>query len=278
MTGMDRRAISNIAWGAEHDGEALDLAAELGFAGIEIAPGKVFGPLDAMDTSAPRRYRQELAARGLVVPALQAILFGATDAHLFTSPEARSRLRERLEAVAALAGELEAGACVFGAPKLRDPGEMPADDAWRTAAAFFADLAPRFAERGTSLCFEANPPIYDCRFVTGTLEAIALVEVVGREGFDLQLDMGTVFANAEADEVVERAGGIARHCHVSEPGLAPLGTAPSADHARTGRALAASGYGGWISVEMRAVDDRPGAMRRAAALVAEHYGGRSARG
>ncbi|MBK1623971.1 hypothetical protein CKO32_10370 [Afifella marina DSM 2698] len=272
---MERRSISNIAWPIQEDIAALDLAAELGFDGVELAPAKALGPLDAVELGDVRRYRDGLAARGLSIPALQGILFGADDVHLFASDEARLRLAQRLDRVAELAAELGAGACVFGAPKLRDPGDLDAGEAWARAVEFFADIAPRFASRGTSLCFEANPPMYDCRFVTTTEEAMRLVKAVGEPGFALQLDFGTVFANGETAETVESAGRMACHCHVSEPGLVPLGAgeakSSSVDHAMTGAALVASGYEGWISVEMRAVEDWRGAMRRASAFIENYY-------
>lgn len=265
-----RAAISNIAWPAQDDAQAVTLAAELGFSGIELAPGKVFGPLDAIGSDALRRYRRDLGAQGLSIPALQAILFGVTDAHLFESEATRARLGERLTRVAEVAGELGAGACVFGSPALRDPGQRSIQEAMDIAANFFARLAPRFVENGTVLAFEANPSIYQCRFVTCTSEAIDLVKRVDTPGFGLQLDMGTVFANGESADTVIAAGRIARHCHVSEPQLVPLGTGGH-DHQVTGAALRDTDYDGWISIEMRAVDNWISAMETGASIVRKEY-------
>lgn len=263
-------AISNIAWPAKADDEALDLVAELGFSGVELAPSKVFGPLDAVSADALRAYRARLDARGFAIPALQAILFGVTDVHLFSSADARLRLAERLDRVAVVASELGARACVFGAPTLRDPGELPVEEALTIASDFFAKVAPRFSARGTALAFEANPVIYNCRFIAGTWDALNLVDRVATPGFGLQLDMGTVFANAEGPRAVEAAGRRALHCHISEPHLVPIGTS-NADHAAANCALAASGYSGWISVELRTVDDWRGAVKQAAQVLNQYY-------
>lgn len=265
-----RRSVSNIAWPAADDDAALDLAAELGFTGIELAPAKVFGPLDAAGARDIEAYRRRLAERGLAVPALQAILFGVADAHLFASEAARERLAARLRRVAEVAGLLEARACVFGSPPLRDPGDRSPAEAADAAAAFFADLAPVFAAQGSVLAFEPNPAIYNCRFVTHTREAMALVRRVSAPGFGLQIDMGTVFANEEDAETLRDAARIAAHCHASEPGLAPLGTT-GRDHDRTGAILAEAGYEGWISVEMKAADDWRGALRGAADVMRRSY-------
>ena len=49
-------SISNIAWPGNADDEALKLVHELGFCGIELAPGKVFSHRDAVDEA--RKYRK----------------------------------------------------------------------------------------------------------------------------------------------------------------------------------------------------------------------------
>lgn len=265
-----RTSISNIAWPADHDGEAIDLVAELGFDGVELAPAKVLGPLAEARSADIARYRDMLRARGLAVSALQAILFGATDAHLFRGEAERSRLAERLARVAEVAGELGARACVFGSPGLRDPGDLPADEALRVAVDFFGSVATTFARHGTTLAFEANPPIYDCRFVTRTPDAIELVRRVDAPGFALQLDMGTVFANREDDASLRTAAGMAAHCHASEPHLAVLGTGGH-DHAGKAAILREAGYAGWVSIEMRGTDDWRAAMRTAAGVLRTTY-------
>jgi D-psicose/D-tagatose/L-ribulose 3-epimerase len=264
-------AISNIAWPAEADQEALTLARDLGFGGIELAPSKVFGPLDQAKNETVVAYREALAGQGLRVPALQAILFGVSGAHLFNGEAERAELAVRLTRVAEVAGLLGARACVFGSPPLRDPGDLAAAEAFEQAATFFAAIAPRFADHGTVLAFEANPPIYNCRFVMRTLEAVELVREVATPGFGLQIDMGTVFTNNEPDEAIAAAVPLAAHCHASEPELVPLGSGGH-DHARPAAALARAGYERWVSAEMKATTDWQAAMRGAARILQEHYG------
>lgn len=264
------KSISNIAWPQDDDETALSLAKSLGFTGIELAPVKVFGSLDTVSTAKLRAYREKLDAKGLKIPALQAILFGVNGAHLFKDVEDQKVLAKRLIRVAEVAGELGAAACVFGSPALRDPGDIPEAEALDIATAFFAGVAPRFAEHGTTLAFEANAAIYDCRFITHTHQAISLVERVSHRGFELQLDMGTVFANQEDGDEVTHAGKVASHCHVSEPRLVPVGSG-GYDHDMTGAALARSGYSGWVSVEMRASEEWQGAMAKAAQVLSESY-------
>lgn len=264
-------AISNLAWPAAEDNAALALAAELGFDGIELAPAKVFGDLHSVAPDRIAAYRRHLAGMGLAVPALQGLLFGAPGAHLFTDSESRESMAVHLRRVAAIAGDLGAGACVFGAPALRDPGPLAPDDAHRIAVDFLRDLAPHFAAAGSSLCFEANPARYGCRFVMRTQEAFALVEAVDAAGIALQLDTGTMFVNGEDPAVIGRVAHRIGHLHVSEPDLAPVASS-GVDHAPVAAALGASGYSGFVSIEMKCLPDWSAAIRQAHAFVEHVYG------
>lgn len=265
-----RLSISNIAWPQDDDPTAIALVASLDFQGVELAPAKVFGSLAEVTSAEVRAYRGQLAAAGLAVPALQGILFGLQGAHLFTDDGSRRQMALHLRRVAEIAAELGASACVFGAPTLRDPGGLPADAAWRIAADFFATAAADYARLGTALCLEANPPLYGCKFVTRTPEALSLVEAVGHPGLALQLDTGTILINGEPPGVIVDAGSRIGHFHVSEPSLAPVG-ATDADHRPLAAALRASDYQGWASIEMKAVPDWAEAVRRAHGFVARTY-------
>jgi D-psicose/D-tagatose/L-ribulose 3-epimerase len=272
MTGSEwpSLSISNIAWPADADTAALDLVAELGFQGVEIAPGKVFGDIATASLDEVRTYRDRLEARGLGVPALQAIFHGVSGAHLFNSEATRARMGEHLRRVAAVAGALGAGACVFGAPALRDPGPLPLDEALAVATRFFRDIAPAFAAQRVALCFEANPPLYGCRFVTATEDAFDLVNSIDAPGIALQLDTGTMFVNGEDPSIIARVFSRIGHVHVSEPGLAPIGSS-RVDHKPIATALDDINYVGWVSIEMKTTSDWQSAVRSAHEIVQPLY-------
>jgi sugar phosphate isomerase/epimerase len=259
MTGL---AISNIAWPAECDGEALGLARANGFSAIELAPSKTFGAWEAIELSAVRAAAAGLAARGLPVVALQAILFGVPGARLFGTAEERAAIARHLRFVARLAGACGGVPCVFGAPAARDPGHLSNTEAMDQAAAFFAGIAPAFATEGASLAFEANPTAYGCRFVTHTREAIALVRRVAAPGFGLQIDTGTMMMNAEDPALLAEAAPFAVHCHASAPRLDSVGP-HAATHAKLAAALRGAGWQRIVSVEMRAAEDWRAALQEA---------------
>jgi D-psicose/D-tagatose/L-ribulose 3-epimerase len=263
-------SVSNIAWPAEADDEALDLVATLGFDGVELAPSKVFGDLSAVTLQSLHSYRRAVEGRGLRISALQAILFGVDGAHLFESVASRSRMASHLRRIAEIAGALGARACVFGAPTLRDPGLLPPKDAIAIATEFLRSLAPDYHAQHVQLCFEANPEIYHCRFITRTEEALALVTAVDAPGIAIQLDTGTMFANEEDPAIIRRAEDHIGHFHISEPNLVPPGSG-RLDHVPIADVLRSSSYRSWVSVEMKAAADWAGALLRANQLVRSLY-------
>ena len=268
---MTALAVSNIAWPAEHDDEALDLALSSGFTAIELAPMKSFGAWATMELAGVRAVAAGLAARGLPVVALQGVLFGVPEAKLFGTAEQRAVLARHLRLIARIAGACGGVPCVFGAPGARDPGVLGADEAMAQAADFFAAIAPDFAAEGASLAFEANPAVYGCRFATRTAEAIDLVRRVGLPGFGLQIDTGTMLANGEEPALLAEAAPLAVHCHASAPGLAPVAAYAEA-HAGLAAAIRAAGWDGIVSVEMRSVAGWRAALGEAGAAMGPIWG------
>lgn len=268
--GFRRLSVSNLAWPSQVDDAALDLLVELGFEGVELAPSKVFGDLKAIALREVRAYRRRVEGRGLSVSALQAILFGVPGVHLFESPASRERMAGHLRRVAEIAGELGAGACVFGSPTLRDPGTRSTDQALAIAEEFLSSVALDFAVQGVELCFEANPSIYQCRFVTRTQEAFDLVDRMNVPGIAMKLDTGTMFINGEEPSIIRQVERRIGHFHVSEPNLVPIGET-GIDHTPIAEALNGSTYAQWISIEMKEVDDWCRAVRRAYRLVHSQY-------
>jgi D-psicose/D-tagatose/L-ribulose 3-epimerase len=259
--------ISNIAWPPDVLEEALAMLPGIGCAAVEIAPFNVFKRWD--DTAeAAKRLRDLIERHDLTCSALQGILYGVPDVALFESEASRARLEQHLDRVAALAGLLGAKACVFGAPRQRDPGNLPVAKAWDVAVATLRRVGPAFAAQGSALAFEANARHYGCRFVTTTAEAVRLVAEVGTPGIGLQIDTGTLLLEAEPPGVLAMAAPLAVHAHVSEPDLQPPG---GANHAPIAAALRESGYMGSLSIEMKQVEDWRNAIPAAAAFVKAAY-------
>lgn len=255
-------AISNIAWNAPLEPRVADHLQALGVTGIEIAPSKVHPrPLEATDADLAR-YRDFWESRGISIVAMQALLFGTNDLHLFRDDASRKAMRDYLAGICRFAGQVGAPALVFGSPKNRLKGELTLSQAHDIAIPFFREIAAIADREGTWMCIEHNPPEYGADFVTTSSDALALVTAVAQPGFGLHLDTGGLTLAHETSDTLARAGTWWRHFHISEPNLAPIGdpTAPEASaiderHARYGKALKQSGYSGWISLEMKTLPD-----------------------
>lgn len=270
-------AASNIAWSPEEDDAAARLLVTAGATGVEVAPGRLFDDPDKAldrDVTAARRVWND---RGLEIVALQALLFGRPDLVLFGSRDDRQRTAAYLRRITGLAAGLGARAMVFGSPRNRQRAHTSLADADRIAVDFFSELGLYASEHGITLCLEANAPEYGCDFICTTQEAIDLVRRVAAPGFRVQIDTSTMVMNGEDCRVsVEGAAPLAGHLHLSEPNLGPVGPDGQVPVGTVLEAIDASGYSGWISIEMRASQNGRNldALRRALDHVTSAGGGR----
>jgi sugar phosphate isomerase/epimerase len=268
-----RLAVSNIAWGPREDGAVAELLRRHGVGGVEIAPTKWRErPLDttSSEIAAYRRYWED---SGLPIVSLQSLLFGHPEMQLFGDAAARQAMRDYLRRMIDLGADLGAGALVFGSPKNRRRGSMPLADAVHIACDFLRDLGDEARARGLLFCLEANPPSYDCDFITTTPDAVELCKLVGDANVLVNIDLGGMtIEHEDTARTIRAAAPFIGHVHASEPNLVELGAA--ADHEAAAEALAAIDYGGWVSIEMRAAGgtDNLAAVDRAVARAKKAYG------
>jgi sugar phosphate isomerase/epimerase len=245
-----RLSVSNIAWPATADDAAAEVLRAYGAGGVEIAPARVCERPWEASAATVAASRAAWEDRGLTIVALQALLFGRAELALFGSAADRAALAGHLAGIIDLAAGLGAEALVFGSPRNRRRGELPLAEAERIALPFFREIGRRAADRGVWLCLEANPPAYGCDFLTSSTAMIGFVAEIGTDGLGVHLDTGGMrLAGEDPDAVIAAAGPRWRHFHASEPHLVPLGEG-GVDHAAVARALAATHYDGWVSVEM----------------------------
>jgi sugar phosphate isomerase/epimerase len=268
VSNWPRLAVSNIAWEPHEDDLVAAVLRDEQVAAIEIAPTKWRErPYDA-SASEIDAYRQTWADRGLRIASLQALLFGRPDLQLFG--DTRAAMREHLARAIDFAAAVGATALVFGSPKNRLRGTLPADEAGKIAIDFFRDLGAHAVERGAVVCIEANPPEYGGDFITTTAEAIALCAAIDHPGVAINGDLGGMTMSGDNPwPTIASAGHMLGHFHVSEPHLAEPGAA--ADHASAAAGLAGIGYKRWISIEMRAAGDNVERVRRAVRFAKEKY-------
>jgi D-psicose/D-tagatose/L-ribulose 3-epimerase len=295
-------AISNIAWNPPDDEWVAAAMREHRFAGVEIAPTKIWSKPAEVSESEARRYRDLWEARGLPIVAMQSLLFGQPDLCVFGSELERRALLDFLSRVMRLASWLGVRVLVFGSPKNRRRGSLAPADAFAAAVPLFREAGDVAASLGVVLCIEPNPPVYDCDFVTTADEGRAFVDTVASPGFGLHLDAaGMHLAGEDGPAALARHAPILRHFHISEPELGPVGAAThssAADpsdsgapppfatdprpallsgpvpHSPLASTLHAARYPNFCSIEMRATPapDTASAILRALAFAAATYG------
>jgi sugar phosphate isomerase/epimerase len=269
-----RLAISNIAWPAGADAEVLPLLQEHQVGGVELALTKVWPQPLAAPAEEVAAYRTWWEARGIRIVALQALLFGRPELHLFGSPSSRQAMQDYLVGIIQQAARLGAHALVLGSPGNRKRGDLGNNEALAIAVDFFRPLGEAAERCGMALCIEPNPTAYGCDWVTSIAEGIELVDAVGSSGLRLHLDTAGMHLAGDGPEAVKSAGSRVHHFHVSAPFLegVPGGGVPHGDYVA---ALLDCGYTGWVSIEMAEPKLRPSwqdGVRSALGQVRHLYG------
>ena len=238
-----RLSISNIAWDKADDEAVYAEMQAHGFAGLELAPTRVF-PQDPYDQlSSAALFGGYLKNKwGFAVPSIQSIWYGQQGS-IFNAGEAE-RLLDYTAGAYQFAHALNCPSLVFGCPKNR-MRPLGADET--EAEAFFRQAGSLAARYGVRLAIEANAPVYT-NYLTRTADAFALVRRLGSPGLAVNLDLSTVLANGERLRDFIADLDLVSHVHISEPGLAPVRRRP--EHAELAAMLKAVGYRGFVSIEM----------------------------
>lgn len=243
-------AISNLAWNPEEDDDVRSLLVARGVQGIELAPMKYWPD--------PRAVRQEYIleakarweAAGISIVALQGIFFGL-QLQLFSPAAQQQAFVSHFREMSRLARLLGAGVIVFGAPRNRLRGSLSPQMALTAARSVLRRVAENAVDNGVTIAIEPNPERYGGDFITNSAEARELVSVVDHAGFGLHMDAGATAINNESDDDILASAELARHFHVSEVDLAPVGSG-SVNHDRLAGLLRRAHYSEWCSIEMLA--------------------------
>ena len=254
-----RLSVSNLAWGAEHHGEALDLLGRMGVQGIEVAPTKI-SQWTELTPKRIRSYRSEIEAAGLRVSSLQAIFYGVRGAALLKDPAAFQVMADHMRQVAEVGALLGAEVLVYGAPSARLRGNLSQEAAKTLAAERFAVLGDIAGYFGLTIGIEPVPEAYGGDFLTSAFDVIELVRELRHPSVRLHLDTGCVLlAGDEIDEAIREGFAWLGHFHVAEPHLGDF-VNPTAKHKTASVALRHYGYDRWLAIEMR---EQPGNPMRA---------------
>jgi len=263
--------VSNLAWSSAQEDRAFGFLAAAGYEGVEVAPSRI---ADWSELTLARldAFRRKCEAAGLTVPSLQAIFFGRPDAQLLKDDSAFEAMRSHVDKIGGVGAALGAKVAVFGAPRNRSRGETPREEAFGLAVDRLRQLGDVLAPSGVALGIEPVPVYYGADFIEHVDQVVALVDACGHPFIRLHLDCACIaLSGDDVPAAIVRYAGQSAHYHAAEPDLGPF-SAPRCDHKAAAVALRASGYDGWVVIEMREqAEDDLTALRVALSNVRTFY-------
>ncbi|WP_282254707.1 TIM barrel protein [Stenotrophomonas sp. PS02299] len=264
-------SISNIAWNPDEDDAVGRLLADLGVRHIDVAPSKYFPVFAEASDAAVAKVRRFWEALGIDIIGMQSLLFGTEGLNVFASVDVQLRLLEHLRHVFRIGSSLGATRAVFGSPRNRDRGSLPLQRANEAGAAFFHRVGEAARLEGITLCLEPNPECYGANFMTHTEATAEVVRLTGHSHVRMQFDTGSIFINGEEPaQLLQRHADIIGHVHLSEPGLAPLGTRDT-NHAEMAILLRRHMGDIPLTIEMLRPAEGEHAIRASLQFVLDHY-------
>ncbi len=246
-----------------------ELAARLGYDGLEIAPFTLAKAPERIDTAEARRIRGVVESSGLVVTGLHWLLVKPSGLSVTDpDPARRKRTLDVVTRLIGLCAELGGKVMVHGSPKQREvaPGET-LDIARGRLRDFLAAAAEAAAAHGVVYCIEPlsrNETV----LVNTVAEAAEIVRAVGSPALRTMIDCSaagqseTISLPALIDEWLPT--GLIGHVQVNDPNRRAPGQGDMR-FAPIFAALKRNGYDGTVAVEpFDYMPDGPGAAAFAA--------------
>jgi D-psicose/D-tagatose/L-ribulose 3-epimerase len=247
-------------------------AAELGYAGLELAPFTFGADAYLMGSEARAAIRRALADAGIAASGLHWLLVSPAGLSITTEdPAIRERTSDVLNRLVDLCADLGGQYLVHGSPAQRRIGGDDPRAAAERGEEMWAAIAERARNAGVTYCIEplASP---GADFINTVAEAAAIVRRIGNPALRTMIDSSAAFRMEPqplADVVTQwLPTGLIAHVQLNDSN----GRAPGQGRdqfAPVLRPLREGGYEGWIAIEpFEYVPDGPGCAARAIGYVA----------
>jgi len=236
--------------GWAHD-RVCGFIAELGYAGLEIAPFTLAPLITDVQPLQRRELRAQAEAEGIHILGLHWLL-AKTNGFQLISPveEVRNATADYLGELARCAADLGGDILVLGSPKQRNvPAGFTVDRACDFAVDVLERVLPVLDETGVSLCLEPLTP-HETDFMNTAADAVAIIERLGHPLLRLHLDVKAMTAEPQsAAETIRKYPAHLKHFHANDPNLRGPGFGDT-DFVPIFAALKAIDYSGYVSVEV----------------------------
>ncbi|MEL6169987.1 MAG: sugar phosphate isomerase/epimerase family protein [Pseudomonadota bacterium] len=205
--------------------EQAEVAAALGFVGLELAPATLGAEPHRLDKREVTEIRRTVEAAGIRVTGLHWLLSGYPEASV-TDPEKLDETRTILFGLIGLCADLGGTVLVHGSPAQRvRPDGMSDDRLIADLAEFFGPVAAAAERAGVTYCIEPLASV-ETRTITTIAEGAALVEAVGSPAFQTMIDCKA--AGLQEPPVADRIRdwvprGVVGHIHANDTNLGAPG-------------------------------------------------------
>lgn len=247
-----------------------ELAAALGYAGIELAPFTLGEDAYRMPAAERAALRKACAEAGVAVSGLHWLLVAPKGLSIATADRVLwERTVEVMRRLIELCADLGGDYLVHGSPAQRQTSG-DADAAARAEAAWAA-VAPEAERAGVTYCIEPLAP-RETDFVNTIAEAAAIVQRIGSPALRTMIDTSAA-AVAEPEPVAAAIArwlptGLVAHVQLNDSNRRGPGQGSDA-FAPVLAALKRAGYAGWLAMEpFDYVPDGPTCAARAIGYVA----------
>ena len=244
-------AICNETFEGSSHREGLELARELGYIGVEVAPFTL--GLDAREISKQTRrdYRSIVEDIGMTIIGLHWLLAKTHGFHLTTQDASvRAKTADYFKCLIELCSDLGGDVMVLGSPLQRNfVPPMTHEQAMANAVDVIQQFVPELENSNIRLAIEPLGP-QEGNFLNHASQARAMIQAIDSPNVRLHLDVKAMSSEGPAIELIVRENAdLVIHFHANDPNKLGPGMG-QVDQAPIFKALSDIRYSGWISVEV----------------------------
>lgn len=246
-----RYAICNETFEGWPHERVCEVAAELGYSGLEVAPFTLAPRITQVSQDQRATLRHQAEKQGLQILGLHWLLAKTEGFHLTSrEPSVRASTASYLVELARCCRDLGGDLMVFGSPAQRKipPGCTPSE-AFGFAADTLKRCLPEIADQGVKLCLEPLAGS-ETDFLNTCAEGIELMDAVQHPNLVLHLDVKAMSSEiTPVPELIRRYAPRTGHFHANDPNRRGPGFGKT-DFKPIFAALHDCNYQGWVSVEV----------------------------
>ena len=236
-------------------------AAQLGYAGIEIAPFTLANSVTEISVAERQRIRELAARHQITIVGLHWLLVKPEGLYLNHSDAGiRTRTANYFVELVNCCADLGGTIMIVGSPKQRNVLDgVSFRQAWDWTAATFRDAVKCAEDRGVTICFEPLSPA-ETNFINTAAEAIEFVKPFNSPAFKIILDVKAMCSESKPiPQIIRESWPHFAHFHANDKNLKGPGFGDM-DFKPIAATLRDVGYDGYVSVEVFKFEEGPEAI------------------